>query len=403
MDDIDHMNRLRAVKSAFSPTAPIQRKDLFAGRVAQLIALMDAVDEPGQHVVIFGERGVGKTSLATVSKDMFSSDGSVAVRVNCTAGDSFSDVWHRAFSEIHMTQAVNQSGFNAQPVVQQQGVAAALGLPETLSPDHVRMALTLLARTTRLVIIFDEFDRLAGSDLQRQFADTIKSLSDQVIDATIVIVGVADNVDELITEHASVERALSQISMPRMSVAELADIITKGLSTVEMTIDPAAAQRITRLSQGLPHYTHLIAQQAAMSAFMDASDMIAASHVVDAVNESLAKTQESVSNLYYKATYSARDNMYKQVLLGCALAVPDDRGYFSAAAVRESLKNIGAPMEIPQFAGHLNAFSSDRGPVLRKDGVKRKFRYRFMNPLVQPFVILQGLKDGLLAPDALDT
>jgi hypothetical protein len=60
-------------------------------------------------------------------------------------------------------------------------------------------------------------------------------------------------------------------------------------------------------------------------------------------------------------------------------------------------------MEIPSFAMHLNAFSSaSRGPVLKKDGVLRKFRYRFTNPLLQPYVLMRGIKDGLIAPDMLD-
>lgn len=124
--------------------------------------------------------------------------------------------------------------------------------------------------------------------------------------------------------------------------------------------------------------------------------------VQEAIDVALRKTQESVAQLYYSATYSARENLYKQVLAACANARTDDRGYFSAAAVRESLSELlGRRMEIPQFAMHLNAFSSDRGPVLRKEGDKKKFRYRFLNPLLQPYVVMRALRDGLMTPEML--
>jgi hypothetical protein len=58
---------------------------------------------------------------------------------------------------------------------------------------------------------------------------------------------------------------------------------------------------------------------------------------------------------------------------------------------------MGAPMkkitgkryEIPTFAQHLTEFCDDkRGRILQKSGTKRLFRYRFTNPLLQPFVII---------------
>jgi len=50
----------------FQPRTPITTKDLFAGRWTELTKISDAVHQPGLHVVVHGERGVGKTSLANV-------------------------------------------------------------------------------------------------------------------------------------------------------------------------------------------------------------------------------------------------------------------------------------------------------------------------------------------------
>lgn len=52
--------------SAFQPRSPISDLSLFAGRWDQIVAIVDAIAQTGLHVVLFGERGIGKTSLANI-------------------------------------------------------------------------------------------------------------------------------------------------------------------------------------------------------------------------------------------------------------------------------------------------------------------------------------------------
>jgi hypothetical protein len=40
-----------------------------------------------------------------------------------------------------------------------------------------------------------------------------------------------------------------------------------------------------------------------------------------------------------------------------------------------------------------------RGPVLQQTGRPRKYRYRFVNPMMQPFVIMHGLANGLITEE----
>jgi hypothetical protein len=191
-----------------------------------------------------------------------------------------------------------------------------------------------------------------------------------------------------------------QIYMPRMSRDELRDIIVRGFDSVSMGMEEAVVDQITGLSQGLPHYTHLLAQQAGSQAVWAERNVVTMDDVDEAVRIALTKAQESLALDYYGATHSNRENMYKQVLLACALAKPDDRGYFTAASVREPLSHIiGRPMDIPAYSMHLNALSSDRGPILKKEGSAKKFRYRFNKPIMQPYVVMKGLADELISRD----
>lgn len=61
-DDWQHLDF--EARQLFSPAAPINAADLFAGRREEIKRFISAIDERGRHVILYGERGVGKTSLA---------------------------------------------------------------------------------------------------------------------------------------------------------------------------------------------------------------------------------------------------------------------------------------------------------------------------------------------------
>jgi Cdc6-like AAA superfamily ATPase len=388
----------------FTPATPVSEDDLFAGRMEQIRRVVDVVNQRGQHAVIFGERGVGKTSLANVVSSKLASPGTriLAPRINCDSTDDYSTLWKKCFSRVDLIRRIPVPGF--QSTVSQGTVRASDVAGETITPDEVCRLLALLSAEALVIVIVDEFDRLMDEKVKRAFADTIKALSDHDVAATLVVVGVADTVDELISEHESVERALVQVQMPRMSRAELHEILDKGLKRLGLGITDDAKRQISLLSQGLPHYTHLLGLHSARLALDAGEQRIAAGHVHTAMAKSVEDAQQSLRNAYRKAIASSRrDNIFGRVLLACALARTDEFGYFAAADVRLPLSGImGKRYDIPGFARHLNDFSRpDRGFVLRKTGAKHKHRFRFTNPLMQPLVIMKGMIDGRINAEHL--
>jgi nucleoside-triphosphatase THEP1 len=405
--DATRMKLLVGISQVFSPSAPIDKSRLFAGRSHQIASVISAVFQRGQHVVIFGERGVGKTSLANVLFDFLSQSGlglqsMESGTINCDPSMDFSSLWHKIFRDISINTETARVGFTAKPGVERTSLDVVL--PERVTPDDVRFALKQLP--DKSIIIIDEVDRVGDKkNTTTLIADTIKTLSDHSIDTTLILVGVADSIDELIAEHRSTERALVQIPMPRMSNDELFEILDKALGQIEMTIEEDAKQRIARLSRGLPHYTHLLGQNAALEAVSKGRTLIIKTDVMAAIKKALEKAQQSIISDYHKATHSPRENLYKQVLLACAMAKTDYLGFFSAADVRDPMSRImKRKYEIPAFSQHLNSFcDEERGPILQRTGSKRRFRFRFLNPLLQPFVLMRGVNEGMIAEDEIES
>lgn len=326
----------------------------------------------------------------------------IAPKITCDGTDDFSTVWRKVLEGVQLVVTQPATGLGTQTSTVTVGMSGSL--PERVTPHDVELALRTLSPGAIVIIIIDEFDRISGNGNSALFADLIKTLSDQGVRATLVLVGVAESVDQLIREHLSIERALIQIRMPRMSTDELNEIVENGLAVVGMTIQPAALARISRLSQGLPHYTHLLALLAARNSADFLRRRVTSIDVAFAEQEAVKRAQQSIVTAYHHATMSSRSgHLYKQVLLASAIAPCDELGYFAAGDVRKPLSLImGKKYDTPAFARHLNDFCAmDRGPILERIEEGRRVRFRFVNPLMQPFVMLQGLSDQMVPDEVL--
>src|SRR5918999_647745 len=398
MSEPELLDRMNAVAEAFRPAAPIDRRSLFSGRSDQISEVFSVVSQPGQHAVVYGERGVGKTSLATVAAEMLRSANYLTARATCDASDDFASVWRKALSEIEFRTKRPAVGFSDQVREITHRASKGLGEDHDVTPDRVRAVLERVGQQREVAVFIDEFDRLRDPERRILFADTIKALSDRLVKATIILIGVADSVGELIREHRSIERALVQIHMPRMSREELADIVRRGLDAARMTIRSDAERRITAVPQGLPHYAQLLGQLAAQAALAERRSEVRVRDVDAAVDRAIDRAQQSLVQSYRSATASARESIYPQVLLASALVPADEFGTFAAADVREPLSRIvGRPFKTAAFARHLDRLSGDqRGPVLQKVAAGGEVRYRFENPLLQPYVAMKGLAEGVV-------
>lgn len=389
--------------SIFTPGAPINELELFAGRIEQVQQILNAISQRGYHAALYGERGVGKTSLSNVLLEFLGGPGKIAFsRINCDATDTYSTLWRKALKDVGGT--IKRPGFGFTPAFTASSEHVLEQLPEDIVPNDIRLTLVEIAKELKVVVIFDEFDRLTDNRATVLMADTIKALSDYSVGATILIIGVADSVDGLVKGHQSIERALVQVPMPRMSDDEISEIIEKGLKKLGMSIEEEAKHDIISLSQGLPYITHLLSLHCVRSALEANSKTIRQSHVSKGIEKSLGQWQQSIKSAYYNATKSHQPgHIYKEVLLACALAKVDDLRYFTAASVRRPLRIItGRQYNIPNFAKHIKELSEKtRGALLQRVGEKRRVRYRLESPMLRPYIIMRAVQEKIITKEIL--
>lgn len=378
---------------SFFSGAPVAEEEMFAGRTPEVSKMLEAVLDRAKHVVLFGERGAGKTSIANVFWKRYNKtlQTVIAGRVQADPSDNFSSLWIKALEEL-------------KAVGMQTGRSDLVPINtdfEQITPDMIRRELQKCRPNAIPIIIIDEFDKLRDASARELTAHVIKSLYDNAdtINTTVILVGVAEDIRELIDDHKSLKRALAEVKMERMKTPELNEVLDKRLRLTPLDISGDARWTIVLLSRGMPYYVQMLGKYAALNVVRRRRLKIEAEDVEKAMDRLIEDSGQSFQDDYKEAVKSNQsDNLFKEVLLGCALAHTDEAGFFTATSVIEPLNAIMHEKKTHgHFDRHLREFLSEkRGCVLIRRGDERQYRFRFNDPMMQPYVIIKGIRDGMI-------
>lgn len=384
---MDH-TKIAKLSEVFSPSAPIESNDLFVGRLKEASRIVDAILEKGQHAILYGERGVGKTSLANILNDRIK--GIVVSKVTCKASEDFLSLWRKALEAVRLVYQTAGVGYKPQTGSAEMQLNLLLPNTESLTPLDVERILASVS--VRLLFIFDEFDRIESQDLIKQFSDLIKGLSDNHSDVTLLLVGVAHDVDDLIGSHPSIERCLKQIKMPRMSRQELTGILEKGALEVGFKFNPEVIDSIVDFSDGFPHYTHLLGKYSAKQALMADHYVVDTTHFNQAMASALDDVSESTRKTYETATITSKQNkFFEQILWAAGVCTRDEFDNFTANDVSQKFAELtGLAKSREAVTYYLTSLcKKERGEILEKVGHSKNIKYRFKNPMTKAYVKLR--------------
>lgn len=377
-------------EQVFTPGTPIKESELFAGRKAQIEKLTQRIRSPGSHAVVYGERGVGKSSLVNVFK--FIADASANriqyIRVAGVSSDTFTSLFFKIFKRIHVGDGEVKTRLSEK----YEG--------KEITADDVLLEFEGFSRASTPIIVIDELDKISSQKVKEEIAETIKLVSDERANVTFFIVGIADNVADLIEGHESIDRAIAQVEMPRMDDREIIDVIHPRVRRLGLRITEDALWDCVFLCKGLPHYAHLVGLHACQACCDAKVVNIDRGIVKEAENRAISESNNTIRTNFDDAIFSEReDNIFLPVLVACALSKKDPIGRFLAKDVARVLSDImGKPYEVPAFSYHLDQFTTyERGRMLEKLGNKRQFKFRFREALSEPYVMLKGREAGLIS------
>jgi peptidoglycan/LPS O-acetylase OafA/YrhL/Cdc6-like AAA superfamily ATPase len=362
--------------TAFTPSHPISDPELFAGRRDLISRLIELIELQGLHVVLFGDRGIGKTSILRIVSDLAERANYRVVYGSCGSDTNFDSLmrslarnvpllYHRDYGATHPRVEEGQTfadELGEQPVT----VAEMTGSLERLDG-------------TRLLMVIDEFDRVESERMREQLAELIKNLSDRNVTIQFLIAGVSSNLNSLISHIPSIRRNLTGLQVNPLSADEVEEILGNGALKSGIKFDDPAAQMLVAHSQGLPYLAHLLALHAGVAAVQDGRSVVTAADIAKATRLAAGELRLRVSPKGIRAASGAGSKVGWEALGRIARTAMQDVGIVTDADVA-SLDSATKLSLFERSAEH--AAAVDAG------------EWQFVEEALAPYIWLSSLDAG---------
>lgn len=404
------MNRLQEIAEKlpriFTPSAPVSDVRLLRGRERVREDIEYAIARRGASIILYGERGVGKSSIAKIEAQFASGN---SYYYSASAADSFESIMASALQYYNV-------GWSPDSIDRSRSLGFQTGIqfPGTSLGGNIQQAdqerqsqlekprLTAQQVASRLpeaakLVVIDEFERLTADRDKAMFADLIKKLSDNESSTTLMLVGIAENIDELLGAHESAHRSIAEVRVDRLSNAEIAEIIDAGVSALGLSIDPSVREQIVSYSARFPYYTHLLCEgivRGLLNRLSGAS--VIDLHIIPqdlgfSIAHAIRNAQRSIIANYEDAIRSIKKSpRFKFCLYAIASWPEEPVGYGDICKWVGKLQH--APRGVVNVSHQLERLENLK--VIRRVS---KGYYAFANPMLKAYVILKARADS---PDA---
>jgi Cdc6-like AAA superfamily ATPase len=280
------------LRNAYTPAQPVTDRKMFAGRRKILAALIRSIEDQRLHTVIYGERGIGKTSLLQVLAKAAQQARYLVVYVTCGARSEFDETFRAIAASIPL---MYHSAYGPTSVEGERGdTLASLLSSETVTVSSASDALSKI-EGTRVLVILDEYDRAVSEDFRRSIAELLKSLSDQAVRVQVLVAGVAANLTELVANVPSIQRNVFALRIPKMTPEEIHNIVKNGERVSDVHFEDAAIHAIIARSMGFPYLASLISHRSALVALDEGRLIVNAHDIAVATQEAVDEFRGRIS------------------------------------------------------------------------------------------------------------
>lgn len=382
----------------FTPSRPQTADQLFVGRRTTIERIIRAIEEEHAHVVVYGGRGIGKTSVGNIITESARRAGYHVARYACDSETNFEQLFRDFLRRLPvdlMDRSAQRGGVPVRSFDQ-------LVHSERLGPTDLSNAFGNLIE--HIILIIDEFDRVRDKSFNRKMSEAIKVISDSTDLLTVIIMGIGQTVHELLGQHLSIQRHIRAIRLPLMEEAELQALLRRGERRAGINFENAVRDSIVTLSKGTPYYVHLLALLAGRHALGRNSTTVGFDDLRAAISDLLSEIDPNLVTAYEGATRSEWNLFMTDIVFAAAAAPFDAYGRFRADGVLKVLEShTGKSHRIVNIHGGLARLSkNERVRILERTvSAGGAIEYDFINPLMRQYVLLrQAERRGLIGSQA---
>lgn len=272
-------DRRLAIHRGFAAALPVEDRFGLSGRQREIDAMVSGVVLERKHVVVYGLRGSGKTSLVRVFGDFADEVGNIVLYESTSGNIGFADLFRPFLDTL--------------PGLERDAALAARVATMQAGSFGVRDLATVLGEIRQpTVLVLDEFDRIDDVAVQMEVAALLKLVSDMHAKVQIVLVGIAANVDDLIAGHPSLRRHMLVVPVGPIAGDAIGTLLDGCARKSGMAFAPDAVATVSHLAGGSPYHARLFGVKSALAADARGSNRIEQADVAEGTRAALADWAE---------------------------------------------------------------------------------------------------------------
>lgn len=376
------------LRDAFTPSRPVHNARMFAGRLNVLSKIIRAIEDQRLHVVLYGPRGIGKTSLLMMVSEAAREAKYVVAYTSCGATSDFDSIFRSACEQIPL---IYHRDYKPSDISRSATLAEALP-SETMTPQPLYETFERLTGT-RVIIVLDEFDRSQSLDFRQQVAELIKNLSDRSIRVQLVLAGVAEDASELVQHIPSIRRNILPIRVPLMTLEEIEELAANGQQATGLVFEDAPVHLVAEASHGVPYLATLLFQNAAAHALDNGRIEVTTDDVLAGAEQGADELKERLNGAMQSRIRRARVE-HPQAIRVLARACSSAAGTFDDAEIRLVAEDEVAAADAINLANTL----SREGVLMSMSRDDAGPRYGFLDDGVIPYLWLSEAPEAMKQP-----
>jgi hypothetical protein len=389
-------------RDVFTPTRPKRSYRDFSGRRDTIEAIIQAVEEERSHIVLLGEKSLGKTSLLNIVAECAKEAGYLVARMSGTADLTFD---HFIFAILEQFSA-RIAETPVKDILQKRlGTEDLCQLVDREKELDIPAAIKIFQRLTehQAIVLVDDFERIENAELKTRIGELMGVLSDQGAWLSLLLFGRAARARDILPESFESLPNVTWIKMQPMSDEDAERVIARGVSSVGVQFGEEVTETIIRLAQGIPSAIQWLCLLAIRRATQRYASEVEMHDVAEVISLAASKIDAKLCAFYDELCGPTRGSWADEVLYLAVQTPADANGAFSTDTMsRISHETIGrSVLELPLHSALSRFTGESEQPVLEKVWTAQGTCYRFVNPAMRAIVMLKNSGRLSNMPDSL--
>lgn len=399
---------------------PIDPGNVYANRGKTEEKVIKSINR-GIIPIIYGEYGVGKTSLARyIIKNEFSSHK--LVNIESAAKKTISDLFTTCLEKLNYEVTTKRIETNSneessksedelsfksyglfaksKKTKEQKNQNSTVKEVELFIKSPSDSAFIELCERNKIILLIDELHN-ATDEFIADLVIFIKTFGNaNCKNFKILLLGTSSDPEKLVKADKGIDRLLIDAFLKSMSQDESKKLIADGMKKLELSVNNNAMKKLSKVCVGSPNILQYLCLECAEMAIKNKKCIITIGDVDTAIEEFIHDKASRLYIRYTKAIETQGKNRYRKQILK-AISEYDDEYITMEELCASVSKSLNLTIKSTTLSGPLKKLkTSEYGNILKdveKPDVNEKIQNysTFVDPELKSFIRMQIAKDTL--------